>query len=150
MFRILTTIGFATVTSVFVWSLRTPGRSLIHSKRYELETKVASQSTANVAQQEQKSTQLTSGQRIVVLALFVLLTPVITAPLANRILDSKSNTANLLLLFGYMGLDVLAAHIVGGVCVRGILSAILCMAALLVAFSYNLWICAYLARLRQT
>lgn len=91
----------------------------------------------------------TPGQRFLAWAVFVLVTPILTAPLAGRVLGKQSNAANVLLLFGYTGLDILAAHLVGGVHVGGLLSGIGYLIGLLAVFSYNLWICAFLARLRE-
>ena len=91
----------------------------------------------------------TAGQRFLAWAVFVLVMPVVTAPLAGRILGKQSNAANILLLFGYTGLDVLAAHLVGSIHVGGLLSGIGYLIGLLGVFSYNLWICAFLARLQQ-
>jgi len=105
-------------------------------------------STEYPSSQKETKIQLT-GRRLFAWSLFILLLPVVTAPLANRLLDKQSNTANLLLLFGYTGLDIVAAYRVGGFSVEGILSAIVYLIALLAVFSYNLWICAFLARLRQ-
>jgi len=89
----------------------------------------------------------TPGQRFLVWAVFVLVTPLLTAPLAGRILGKQSNAANVLLLFGYTGLDILAAHLVGGIHVGGLLSGICYLIALLAVFCYNLWICAFLLTL---
>ena len=89
------------------------------------------------------------GQRFLAWAVFVLVTPILTAPLAGRVFGKQSNAANVLLLFGYTGLDVLAAHLVGGIHVGGLLSGIGYLIGLLAVFSYNLWICAFLARLQQ-
>lgn len=91
----------------------------------------------------------TPGQRFLAWALFVLVTPILTAPLAGRILGKQSNTANVLLLFGYTGLDVLAAYLVDGIHVGGLLSGIGYLIGLLAVFCYNLWICAFLARLQE-
>ena len=102
-----------------------------------------------LAAQEGPADSFTLGHRLVAVSLFILLAPVLTAPLANRVLDRRSNTGNLLLLFGYTGLDMLVVHVVGGFSVGGIVSAIAYMIGLLAVFSYNLWICAFLARLRR-
>jgi hypothetical protein len=64
------------------------------------------------------------------------------------VLGRRSNAANVLLLFGYTGLDVLAAYLVDGVHVGGIVSGVFCLIGLLAVFAYNLWICAYLASVR--
>jgi hypothetical protein len=88
-----------------------------------------------------------AGLRFLIWALFVLLAPVLTAPLAGRILGKKSNAANALLLFGYTGLDVLAAHVVVGVHVVSIWTALAYLVGLLGVFTYNLWTCAFLAKL---
>ena len=93
--------------------------------------------------------QAPAGQRLLVWVLFVLLLPVVTAPLAGRVIDRQSNTANVLLLFGYTGLGILAAYIVNGVHVGSIWSALLYLLGLLAIFAYNLWMCAFIASLRS-
>lgn len=90
-----------------------------------------------------------SGQRLIVWVLFVVLLPVLTAPLAGRIIDQESNAANVLMLFGYTGLDVLTAHVINLLHVTGVLSAILFLTGLLAVFAYNLWICGFVAGLRK-
>ncbi len=89
------------------------------------------------------------GQRFLIWALFVLLLPIVTAAVALRVFREQSNTANLILLFGYTALDVLAAYLVGGTRVRGLVSGIGYLIALLAVFAYNAWICSYLARLSE-
>jgi hypothetical protein len=88
-----------------------------------------------------------AGLRFLIWALFVLLAPVVTAPLAGRVLKKQSNAANAVLLFGYTGLDVLAAHVVLGVRVASIWTALAYLVGLLGVFTYNLWTCAFLAKL---
>ena len=146
--RKLIILGLAAVGGILVWETR--GLKVFSGSAEQNHTKVQQVlgSVEDTSSQQENKTQLT-GKRLLALALFILLAPVITAPLANRIIDRKSNTVNLLMLFGYTGLDVLAAYMIGAVSVGGILSAIVCLIALLAVFSYNLWICAFLARLRQ-
>jgi len=91
----------------------------------------------------------TTGQRFVAWALFVVLIPIVTAPVAGPILRKGSNLANVLLLFGYTGLDVLAAYVVDFIHVGGLLSGIAYLVGLLAVFGYNLRICAFLARLQD-
>ena len=109
----------------------------------------ASPLPANEAQGSAPIIPGSAGQRFVAWALFVLLLPVITAALATRVFQQQSNTANLVLLFGYTGLDVLAAYLVGGIHVGGVLSGIGYLAALLAVFAYNVWICGFLAKLTE-
>ncbi len=90
-----------------------------------------------------------AGQRFVAWALFVLLLPVVSAPVAARVFQQESNTANLVLLFGYTGLDVLAAWLVGGIQIGGLLSGIAYLMALLAVFMYNAWVCGLLIKLQQ-
>jgi hypothetical protein len=92
---------------------------------------------------------MSTGQRLVVWVLFVLLLPVLTAPLAGHIMDRESNAANVLMLFGYTGLDVLSAHVVNLLHVSGIVSAIFFLIGLLAVFAYNLWVCGFVAGLRR-
>lgn len=105
------------------------------------------QQATEVAEQNERET--TSGPRWLAWAVFVLLLPIVTAPLAGRIIDKESNTANVVMLFGYTGLGILALHFVCGVQVVGLLSAVLYLVGLLALFAYNLWICGFLAGLRK-
>jgi len=91
----------------------------------------------------------TLGQRFLVWTLFVLVAPVLTAPVAMRVLAKESNAANVVLLFGYTGLDALAAFVAGGVHVDGVISGALYLTTLLVVFAYNLWMCAFLSKLQK-
>jgi hypothetical protein len=103
---------------------------------------------AVIVSQAESDASFNLGHRLVAVSLFILLAPVMTAPLANRVLDRESNASNLLLLLGYTGLDMLVVHVVGGFSIRGIVSAMVYMFGLLAVFSYNLWTCAFLGRLR--
>ena len=91
----------------------------------------------------------TPGQRFLAWALFVLLLPMVAATVTNRVLQQESNTAILVLLFGYTGLDVLAAWLVGGIQIGSIWSGVAYLIALLAVFAYNLWVCSLLARFQQ-
>jgi len=148
MLRKLIILGLTVVGSIFVWEANNSSGLLSLTGQNQTKVQQISSSTENPLSQHENKSQLT-GKRLLALALFILLAPVITAPLANRILDKQTNTANLLLLFGYTGLDIVAAYMVGAVRVGGIFSAIGYLIALIAVFSYNLWICAFLARLRK-
>lgn len=89
------------------------------------------------------------GQRLIIWVLFVILLPIVTAPLSGRITDRESNAANVLMLFGYTGLGIFAAHAVNLLRVTGLLTSILFLMTLLAVFAYNLWICGYVAGLRE-
>lgn len=91
----------------------------------------------------------TLGQRFLAWAIFVLLMPVVTAPLAGRVFARESNAANMALVFGYTGLGVLAAYFVDFIHVGGLFLGIAYLAGLLAVFCYDLWICALLAKLRE-
>lgn len=150
MFSILRKAIVLTLTAVggiVLWNaFDLPGRVGLSRPVVSAEPQVSSQET-QAEQPPDRSTA--SGYRLIIWAAFVLLLPVVTAPLASRVIGKESNTANLLLLSGYTGLDVIAAYVVLGVHVGGILSAILHLIALLGAFAYNLWICGMLARLQN-
>ena len=64
-------------------------------------------------------------------------------------LQQESNTAILVPLFGYTGLDVLAAWLVGGIQIGSIWSGVAYLIALLAVFAYNLWVCSLLVRFQQ-
>lgn len=91
----------------------------------------------------------TSGQRFVMWALFVGIVPIGTAPLAFRVLGTQSNVANAFVLAGYTSLGIAAAYTVGGVRIGGVLSGLFYLIGLLTVFTYNLWICAFIARLHE-
>jgi len=149
MVRILMLIGLTTIASFSAWQndIREGQVSKIQMSSVVVQ---CHREVRNVlAAQEGPADSFTLGHRLVAVSLFILLAPVLTAPLANSVLDRRSNTGNLLLLFGYTGLDMLVVHVVGGFSVGGIVSAIAYMIGLLAVFSYNLWICAFLARLRR-
>jgi hypothetical protein len=146
MLRKLIILGLTIVGGIFMLKANNPSSLLSSVGQNQAKVKQISSSRENPLSQHE--TRLT-GKRLLALTLFILLVPVITAPLANRILDKQSNTANLLLLFGYTGLDIVAAYMVGVISVGSIWSSIGCLIALLAVFSYNLWICAFLARLRK-
>lgn len=148
MLRKLVILSLTVVGSTVVWMASDFTALLSSAGQHQTETQQVSDYVENPSSQYENERGLI-GKRLIALAIFVLLAPVVTAPLANKILDRQSNTGNLLLLFGYMGLDVLAAYMVGAVYIGGILSAIVCFVSLLIIFSYNLWICAFLARLRK-
>lgn len=101
------------------------------------------------AQQPEALIPGTPGQRFLAWALFVLLLPIVAASVTNRVLQKESNTATLVLLFGYTGLDVLAAWLVGGIQIAGLWSGIGYLIALLAVFTYNLWVCSLLAKLHE-
>lgn len=105
------------------------------------------QQVPEVAEKDERETA--SGLRWLAWAVFVLLLPVVTGPLAGHIIDKESNAANVVMLFGYTGLGILALHFVCGVQVVGILSAVLYLVGLLALFAYNLWICGFIAGLRE-
>jgi hypothetical protein len=149
MLRKLIIICLTVVSSIIVWETIDFEKHTVLARPIAPKIQSGPSAPDNLSLRYEEKTQLTVGQRLVVLALFILLAPVITAPLANRILDKQSNIANLLLLFGYTGLDILAAYMVGAASIGGIWSTIVHLVALLAVFSYNLWICAFLARLRQ-
>ena len=148
MLQKLVILGMSFVGGIAIWETGKLQHSMSHPG---IDTQIQAESDPAIRsiKEPEQETRITTGQSLITLALFILLAPVITAPLANRILDRHSNTANLLLLFSYTGLDILAAHMVGNISIGGILSAIVYLAALLAVFSYNLWICAFLARLRR-
>jgi len=149
MLRKLVILGLVVAGGAVVWMTNSLNKHSVSIQPNESKVQSESGSIDGSSLEQEEKSQLT-GQRLLALALFILLAPVVTAPLANRLLDKQSNTANLLLLFGYTGLDIMAAYMVGAVSVGGILSAIVYLIALLAVFSYNLWICAFLARLRQS
>ena len=91
----------------------------------------------------------TSGGRFLTWAVFVLLLPIFTAPLAGAVLEMGSNRGNLCLLLGYTALDALGAVLWCGVPVGGLLSGVLLLLALLVLLAYNVLVCAFLVTLRE-
>lgn len=91
----------------------------------------------------------TLGTRLLTWVIVVALAPVATAPLSVHVLKVGSNTANVLLLFGYTGLDVLAAFLIVEVHPGGVFASAAYLALLLSVFCYNLWILAFLARLQK-
>jgi hypothetical protein len=146
------TLGVMVGSTILVWeTIALPGRLGLSVPR-AIATP-PEQSPANVSGSPSgRSWAATApaGQRFLAWALFVLLTPVVTAPLAVRVLGRQSNTGNVLLVLGYTGLSVLAAYVVGGMHVAGIWSAVGYLIALLGVFTYNLLICAFLSRLGET
>ena len=52
-------------------------------------------------------------------------------------------------VWAYTGLDGFVPHQADGIHIGGIFSGMFYLAGLLAVFSYNLWICAYLARLQR-
>ena len=88
-------------------------------------------------------------QRLLVWILLVLLAPILTVPLANRVFDERSNAANFFLLAGYVVFDTLAALLLNLVCLGGILVGALCLAGLAAAAFYNYRVCTFLERLRE-
>ena len=148
-------LGAVGIASVAVWEAgRLGGR--VDGEIVAIPELAAMQEGAGAADQGPADIQHTpaaragaDGRRWLVWAVFVLLLPIATAPLAGRIIDKESNAANVLMLFGYTGLGVLGLHIVCGVQVTGILSAVLYLTGLLATFAYNLWICGLVAGLRR-
>ena len=150
MLRKLVILGLVVAGGAVVWMTNSISKYSISIPPDKSEVQSESNGIDSLSLKQEDKSQLKVGHKILAVAIFVLLIPVVTAPLANRLLDKQSNTANLVLLFGYTGLDVLAAYMIGVVVVGGIVSAIGYLIALLAVFSYNLWICAFLARLRKT
>lgn len=148
MLRKLIILSLTVVGSIVVWEASDLSDLLSSADRNKPDVHRTTNPRDNLLPEQRDESRLT-GQRLLALALFIILAPVITAPLANWVIDRQSNTANLLLLFGYTGLDIVAAHMIGAISIGGILSAIGYLIALLAVFSYNLWICAYLASLHK-
>jgi len=96
---------------------------------------------------DEATVKSTVGQRLLIWTLFAVLAPILTAPLAVRVLGENSNIANVLLLCGYTSLDVLAAYCLNGIHLGGFVSGVAYLAALLGVLAYNVWVLAFLARL---